>query len=81
MEDSVTRVQTLNPETGELHDYHGTASAYLMWATLGLVGGHWFYLGKPGRGTLYLFTAGLFGIGWAVDFFGMPGYVRDFNTS
>ncbi len=29
--------------------------------------GHKFYEGKIGMGILYLFTAGLFGIGWIVD--------------
>lgn len=29
--------------------------------------GHKFYEGKFGLGLLYLFTAGLFGIGWIID--------------
>lgn len=29
--------------------------------------GHKFYEGKIGMGVLYLFTCGLFGIGWIVD--------------
>lgn len=29
--------------------------------------GHKFYEGKVGMGILYLFTAGLFGIGWIID--------------
>ena len=29
--------------------------------------GHKFYEGKAGMGILYLFTGGLFGIGWIVD--------------
>lgn len=29
--------------------------------------GHKFYEGKIGMGILYLFTAGLFGIGWIID--------------
>ncbi|WP_295216001.1 TM2 domain-containing protein [Ruminococcus sp.] len=35
---------------------------------LGVVGGHKFYEGKIGMGILYLFTAGLFGIGALIDF-------------
>lgn len=34
---------------------------------LGSMGIHRFYVGKIGTGILYLFTVGLFGIGWIVD--------------
>lgn len=34
---------------------------------LGVLGGHKFYEGKQGLGVLYMFTAGLFGIGLLVD--------------
>ena len=34
---------------------------------LGWIGAHKFYEGKVGMGILYLFTFGLFGIGWIVD--------------
>lgn len=43
--------------------------ALLIWYFLGVVGGHKFYDGKFGMGILYLFTAGLFGIGWLIDLF------------
>lgn len=33
----------------------------------GVFGLHQFYVGKIGNGILYLFTGGLFGIGWLVD--------------
>jgi len=36
---------------------------------LGFVGGHRFYAGKVGTGFLFLFTAGVFAIGWIVDVF------------
>ena len=35
--------------------------------------GHKFYEGKFGLGLLYLFTAGLFGIGWIVDIVSLIG--------
>lgn len=41
--------------------------AFLICYALGLFGGHYFYVGKTGMGMLYLFTAGLFGIGWIAD--------------
>jgi len=34
---------------------------------LGFFGAHKFYEGKAGTGILYLFTGGLFGIGWLID--------------
>jgi TM2 domain-containing membrane protein YozV len=36
---------------------------------LGVVGGHRFYAGKVGTGILFLFTGGLFAIGWIIDIF------------
>lgn len=40
----------------------------LLCIFLGFFGGHKFYEGKTGLGILYIFTAGLFGIGVFVDF-------------
>lgn len=41
--------------------------ALLLCIFLGELGIHRFYVGKVGTGILYLFTCGLFGIGWVVD--------------
>ena len=41
--------------------------AFLLCVFLGYFGAHKFYEGKVGMGILYLFTAGLFTIGWLID--------------
>lgn len=35
----------------------------------GLIGLHYFYVGDIRRGVLYLFTGGMFGVGWVIDIF------------
>ena len=42
-------------------------TAFLLCFFLGMFGAHKFYEGKTGMGVLYLFTMGLFGIGWLID--------------
>lgn len=42
-------------------------TALLLCIFLGIFGGHYFYVGRYGRGILYLLTAGLFCIGWIFD--------------
>ena len=42
-------------------------TAFVLCLLLGYFGAHKFYEGKVGMGVLYLFTLGLFGIGWFVD--------------
>ena len=41
--------------------------AFFLCLFLGELGAHKFYEGKAGMGILYLFTLGLFGIGWVID--------------
>lgn len=55
--------------------------AFWLCVFLGYVGAHKFYEGKAGMGLLYLFTGGLFGIGWLIDCISLlckpnPYYVR-----
>lgn len=44
-------------------------AALLLCIFLGFFGAHQFYVGKVVKGLLYLFTGGLFGIGWLIDLF------------
>ena len=50
---------------------HSILVGYLLWI-LGFTGSHRFYYGKPISGTIWLFTGGLFLIGWVVDLFLIP---------
>lgn len=54
--------------------------AYVLWFFLGVLGIHQFYLGKVGRGLLYLFTAGILGIGVIIDLFTLPAQTRAVNA-
>lgn len=53
-------------------------TALLLCIFLGFFGAHQFYVGKIGKGFLYLITFGLFFIGWIVDIFRiLTGGFRD----
>ena len=41
--------------------------SFILCILLGYLGAHKFYEGRIGSGLLYLFTFGLFGIGWFID--------------
>jgi hypothetical protein len=38
-----------------------------------------FYVGRPLSGLVWLFTGGLFGVGWVIDFFLIPEFVEEHN--
>ena len=42
-------------------------TALLLCIFLGLLGAHYFYVGRIGRGILAFFTGNWFGIGWILD--------------
>lgn len=54
-----------------INGYHGRMKnkwvAFFLCLFLGIVGAHKFYEGKLGMGILYIFTLGIFGIGWIID--------------
>lgn len=56
-------------------------TAALLSFFLGSVGAHWFYLGRPGLGILWLLTLGCAGIGSLVNFIQLLVMNEDtFNT-
>lgn len=56
--------------------------AYLLWVfgLFGIAGLQHFYLGKWGRGLLWLLTIGVFGIGTLVDLFTLPSQTKTINA-
>ncbi|WP_457253613.1 NINE protein [Pedococcus sp. P5_B7] len=58
----------------------GIAYALMLFSLIGLCGIHHFYLGKVGRGLLWLLTLGLFGIGLLVYVFTLPQQVKNVNA-
>jgi TM2 domain-containing membrane protein YozV len=53
--------------------------AWLLQTFLGAFGVHRFYMGKIGTGLLWLFTGGLFLIGWLYDFCTLNDQVDELN--
>jgi hypothetical protein len=47
-------------------------AAYVLWVFTGLVGGHRYYLGRPGTGFLMTITLGGLGVWWLIDAFLIP---------
>lgn len=62
-----TNVATAYVEEGRRRRPINKWVSFVLCLFLGYVGAHKFYEGKIGMGFLYLFTVGLFGIGWIVD--------------
>ena len=70
--------QTIAHEPGQPQQTHSLIAGYIIWI-FGFTGSHRFYYGKPITGTIWLFTAGLFLIGWLIDLVLIPGMQRKAN--
>ena len=57
------------------NETHSVLGGYVLWL-FGFTGAHRFYYGRPITGLLWLFTGGLFLVGWVVDLFLMPSLAR-----
>ncbi|OPY90625.1 MAG: TM2 domain protein [Syntrophus sp. PtaU1.Bin208] len=55
--------------------------AWILLTFLGLFGVHRFYLGKWLSGLLYLFTLGIFGIGYIYDFWTLNDQITVINAA
>lgn len=67
----------INMNMGGYREPKNKWTAFLLCLIFGVFGAHKFYEGRTGMGILYLFTVGLFGIGWLVDLIvllGKPTY-------
>lgn len=56
-------------------DTHSKVIGYILWL-VGFSGAHRFYYGRQITGIIWLFTCGLFLIGWIVDLFLIPSLDR-----
>lgn len=52
---------------------------FIVTLLFGLLGVHKFIMGQKTMGFVYLFTAGLFGIGWFIDLFAIWNVVEKHN--
>ena len=63
----------INGRFMRLAGYRNKTVALILCIFLGFLGAHKFYVGKTGMGLIYLFTGGIFGIGWIIDIFLIMG--------
>jgi TM2 domain-containing membrane protein YozV len=55
--------------------------AWLLLTFLGIFGAHRFYLGRILTGLLWLFTGGLFGLGYLYDFWNLNSLISESNLT
>ena len=63
----VNNANTVNGGGYGLYSTRSRAIAFVLCIFLGYFGVHRFYLGKTVTGLIFLFTGGIFGLGWLVD--------------
>ena len=64
-----TQTQTFTDSTVNSYEDKNKWLALFLCVFFGYMGAHKFYEGKIGMGLLYIFTMGLFCIGWVIDIF------------
>ena len=69
LEKQLSRINYQVPQVVGTQEWKNKWIAWFLCLFLGFWGVHKFYEGKNGEGILYLFTFGLFGIGWLADIF------------
>ncbi|TNJ27540.1 Kinase, NEK [Giardia muris] len=80
-EDQYTLVYE-QPPPSESHasDHKSYCVIYVLWFFLGFFGGNRFYVRKWCTAFLWLFTLGLFGLGWLADSFLNIFMIREYNA-
>lgn len=58
----------------------GVAYAMMLFTIIGVSGIQHFYMGKTGRGILWLLTWGLLGVGTFIDLFTLPSQMKTINA-
>jgi len=64
----------------QLQERKCLSTSYALWSMAGLFGVHHFYLGRVVHGFIAVWSLNFLGIGWIVDAFLLPRYVRRHNS-